>query len=172
MIIRILTELCGSWQSYWIKKGGGWDYDNAISEKDPRYKLSKYFAVVVRGLNQADKKLSGSPTEIIVPPGFCSDGASIPIGRRFDRYVWAAVIHDWLYFSGLYSRIVADTIFLSMMLLNPAISLLGAYAYYYGVRAGAWRAWNRHRALDDNKRKAELIRESNAIKHRRERFVV
>ena len=40
--------------------------------------------------------------DIVVPGGFVCDGASIPklfwsfIGSPFDRYLFAAVLHDWL----------------------------------------------------------------------------
>lgn len=89
---------------------------------------------------------------IIVPDGFITDFASIPvpiqaiipksIGRR------AAILHDYLYFtqglSGKYSRKECDQIFLE------ALKVLGVrwtqrQVLYLGVRVGGWVAWNNHK---------------------------
>ena len=57
---------------------------------------------------------------ITVPPGFISDGASIPrpfwnILRPWGKHARAAVLHDWLYFTGEFPKETADWIFLVVM---------------------------------------------------------
>ena len=57
---------------------------------------------------------------VIVPAGSTTDFASIPrafwsILPPWGRYGWAAVIHDYLYRHGLYTRAIADLIFLHAM---------------------------------------------------------
>jgi hypothetical protein len=61
--------------------------------------------------------------EYVVPKGFCTDGASIPrafwnVLRPFDKYIEAAVLHDYLYaHPEAYSvdRKLADDLFLEAM---------------------------------------------------------
>jgi len=57
---------------------------------------------------------------VIVPSGSTTDFASIPrifwsILPPWGRYGWAAVIHDYLYRHGLYTRSIADLVFLHAM---------------------------------------------------------
>lgn len=67
----------------------------------------------------SDVLFSYNGKSYIVPKGFISDGASIPkifwslIAPCIDgRSIRAAVIHDWLYHTGILSRADADKIFL------------------------------------------------------------
>lgn len=86
-------------------------------------------------------------TEIIrVPEGFETDLVSIPrvfwpILSPLDEYVKAAVVHDWLYKTGQYSKSRSDYIFKEAMeVLNTpkwkvnclfiAVYLFGFYAWY------------------------------------------
>jgi len=86
-----------------------------------------------------------------VPIGFYTDFASIP--RLFpliyalfgDTVHEPAVIHDWLYYSAVTTREMADNV------LYEAMTVCGVVEWrkdmiYEGVRAGGWYAWNQHRA--------------------------
>lgn len=86
---------------------------------------------------------------LIVPIGFYTDFASVPrLGIVYsllgDRAHEPAVIHDWLYYSALISRDMADNV------LFEAMGVLGLpwwqkWPIYMGVRIGGWKAWNDHR---------------------------
>lgn len=88
--------------------------------------------------------------DILVPAGFVSDLASVPwffrrlIGQR-GRFNRAALIHDWLYFTGRFDRETADKIFLKIM-KEDGVCGWKRTAMYAAVRAGAWGVWNEHRA--------------------------
>jgi len=90
---------------------------------------------------------------ITVPVGFITDFASVPrIGWIFallgDIAHQPALIHDWLYFSALTTRHVADDVLLEAMAVSN-ISLLKRQAIYHGVRFGGWQAWHGHRMAGD-----------------------
>jgi hypothetical protein len=88
-----------------------------------------------------------------VPVGFFTDFASVPrIGIIYamlgDTAHEPAVIHDWLYYSALVPRSVADHVLLE------AMGVIGLPAWrrlpiYWGVRVGGWYAWNDHRKKGD-----------------------
>lgn len=75
----------------------------------------------------------------IVPKGTITDGASIPrflwslVGHPLQEYAPSAVLHDYLYQTGMVPRDVADNIFYnSMAVLN--VSWMKRKTLYYGVR--------------------------------------
>lgn len=90
------------------------------------------------------------PWVIRVPVGFQTDFASIPrvpliYDALGDTAHEAATIHDFLYFSAICVRKMADDVLLE------AMGVLGMpwwrrWPIYAGVRAGGWAAWNAHRA--------------------------
>ena len=87
-----------------------------------------------------------------VPKGFVTDFASIPqiIANIFpilDEHLPAAVMHDWLYSTGLYPRAQADRIFLQHM-DRLGVPFWKRRAIYHGVRLGGWLAWQDHRSRD------------------------
>lgn len=90
---------------------------------------------------------------IKAPAGFETDGFSIPralwpmIGSPWDRFVPAAVVHDYLYAStggdGAYTRKDADRVF-KWLLTALGMSSVRAELMYRGVRVGGWVGWRRH----------------------------
>ncbi len=95
---------------------------------------------------------------IITVPGdskFYTDFASIPrflwpIWPPFGDYEAAAVLHDFLYYSGTTTREEADKVFRDVMIwLNKQdgydISGFTRWSLYRGVRMGGWVAWNNYR---------------------------
>jgi hypothetical protein len=86
---------------------------------------------------------------ITVPVGFYTDFASVPrIGIIYamlgDCAHEPAVIHDWLYYSAITTRDMADNVLLEAMKVF-GISAWRRWPIYWGVRAGGWYAWNDHR---------------------------
>lgn len=85
--------------------------------------------------------------EIIVPPGFITDLASIPRPLRGalnvnGRSRKAAVLHDWGYCMQWASRKEMDELFRRALIaegMHPAV----ARSYWLGVRAGGWIYFNR-----------------------------
>lgn len=82
-----------------------------------------------------------------VPKGFATDFASIPpIGRAFiskaHQNAYAAVLHDFLYFAQLVSRVEADSLF-KEALASPDCNTtpLKQWVMYRAVRVGGLKAW-------------------------------
>jgi len=90
-------------------------------------------------------EILGSRVYITVPAGFTTDFASIPkIFHSFiedrDKYNKAAVVHDWLYESKIFSRKISDKIFLeAMTVLN--IHPFKRFLFYYAVRIFGGLRW-------------------------------
>lgn len=86
---------------------------------------------------------------ITVPIGFYTDFASVPrIGIIYsllgDTAHEPAVAHDWLYYSALTTKEIADKVLLEAMGVI-GIPAWRKYPIYWGVRLGGWYAWNKHR---------------------------
>jgi hypothetical protein len=90
---------------------------------------------------------------IIVPAGFVTDFASVPrlplvflvVG---DMAQAAAVIHDWLYTTGIFAKAIADNVFYEAMRAS-GIDLFHAKMMYWGVAYGGGSAWANHRMHPD-----------------------
>lgn len=92
--------------------------------------------------------------KIIAPKGFNTNFASTP--RIFwsflppwGKYGKAAIIHDFLYYSGIYSKKEADLIFLEAMKTLEVVKWK-RYSMYYSVKYIGFIAWNRHRKKEKN----------------------
>jgi len=76
--------------------------------------------------------------DFTVPIGFDTDLASVPIGMRnlVSRLdgIEAAIVHDWLYRTGLVNRKEADDIFFE--LLKGSVPSWKRWAMWLGVRLG------------------------------------
>jgi hypothetical protein len=90
-----------------------------------------------------------------VPVGFFTDFYSVPfwmptiyvlIAALCDRS--PAALHDWLYYSAVTTREMADNVLREAM-RTKGIPAWKCDATYWGVRAGGWSAWNEHRKLGD-----------------------
>ena len=86
-----------------------------------------------------------------VPKGFVTDFASIP--RIFwtilppdDRYTYAAVLHDYLYWTQTTSRADADLVF-KFAMEDHKVNAITIEAIYLGVRAGGGGAWDENAKL-------------------------
>ena len=91
------------------------------------------------------------PRFITAPRGFVTDFASIPRPFWFllpptGDYGKAAVVHDWLYFAGTYSRRDADLVFLEAM-KALGVNWLVRGVMYEAVRWFAGGSWRKHRKI-------------------------
>ncbi len=88
-----------------------------------------------------------------VPALFVTDFASVPrplwaLFPRTGRHQWAAVVHDWLYWSHEVTRAEADRVFLDGM-RDTGTKLLVRWAMYAAVRIfGRWAWWANQRMRD------------------------
>ena len=83
---------------------------------------------------------------VTVPTGFVTDFASIPrifwsLLRPDGEYAYAAVVHDYLYWTQTRSRNEADQI-LKLAMEDFEIDALTVGAIYGAVRVGGQVAWN------------------------------
>jgi hypothetical protein len=93
---------------------------------------------------------SGLPT-VTVPAGFVTDLTSIPrvfwsALRPDGDYVYAAILHDYLYWTQDQSREVADKILRAGM-QDFGVSAPIVETIYEGVRLGGGSSWTRNAAL-------------------------
>lgn len=91
-------------------------------------------------------------SRIIVPAGFVTDFASVPrVPVAFwltgDTAHMAAVVHDYLYSTGIFPKAVADQVFYEAMRAT-GIPLWRAWVMYQGVNWGGQAAWDAHRRSD------------------------
>lgn len=87
--------------------------------------------------------------KIEVPLGFVTDFASIPrlfwdLLPPWGKYGKAAVLHDYLYSTALFTRAHCDRIFLEAM-GTLGVRWITRWTMYLGVRIGGWVGWNEHR---------------------------
>jgi hypothetical protein len=103
-----------------------------------------------RLLRSFDYDSAVAKARIIVPNGFVTDFASVP---RVPVAYWlfggtaqaAAVIHDWLYSTGIFPKDIADSVFYEAMRAS-GMGFLRARFMYWGVAYGGAAAWAKHRA--------------------------
>jgi len=92
---------------------------------------------------------SKSGAVFTIPALFVTDFASSYIFRwnllsRQASNSDAAVLHDWLYYTGIVTRAEADKLFLEA-LEACGIGIIVRTKAYWGVRMFGWTAWNYHR---------------------------
>ena len=88
---------------------------------------------------------------ITVPAGFETDLESVPrwlplvYAVLYGTAHHAAVVHDWLYTTGMVNRQIADGVMYEALRARgePAWK---AYTIWAGIRLGGWVVWNKHRA--------------------------
>ena len=76
---------------------------------------------------------------VTVPAGFVTDGASVPEALQWtfepfsDEYATACVVHDYLYYTHLKSRLAADWTFLILM-IREGTPPWKAFLFFHAVR--------------------------------------
>lgn len=135
------SEWMDKWMDVW--KSNSKEVDGVLylgRFADPTYFLTKRISWKPNA-NQ-DVKLP----KISVPIGFVTDFASIPrlfwsLLRPDGNYAYAAVIHDFLYWTQLTTRENSDMIF-KLAMGDFKIPKTEADAIYAAVRAGGGKAWS------------------------------
>ena len=100
-------------------------------------------------------EVGNSPIEIIVPKGFVTDFASIPQAlwsfglSPNGLYSKAAIIHDYLYWTQLCTRLQSDNI-LMIAMKESQVPADKRDLIYAGVRAGGSAAWKDNAAQRAN----------------------
>jgi len=92
-------------------------------------------------------KVTDQVIEIEIPRGFETDLASVPrllwaLIPPHGKYTQAAIVHDYLYATGLVSRARADALFLTIMRAYKVPAWKRALMYL-AVRAFGWRNFKR-----------------------------
>ena len=88
---------------------------------------------------------------IFIPKGFVTDFASVPKGlwstgfSPHGLFSRAAIIHDYLYWAQVCTRIQADNIMLLVM-KGSGVGMKEQVALYQGVKLGGEPAWNENKA--------------------------
>jgi hypothetical protein len=117
------------------------------------------FWYLTRGINWSPGQGQKLPS-VSVPAGFVTDFASIPrplwtaLPRDGD-YVWAAVVHDYLYWYQTTTKDTADDV-LNAAMIDFKIPDLERLAIYQGVHLGGTSSWNENTRLRKNGEKRIL----------------
>lgn len=107
-------------------------------------------------------------TTIIVPVGFATDLASIPVGLwnilpKSGRYDRAAVIHDYLYqFNGCTRKDADDILDEAMGVLK--VGGVRKFMIYHGVRIGGWNTWAKYRNVKSAIKEADRVETAIEVK--------
>lgn len=101
--------------------------------------------LLTKPLAYLDIKETERPISVVVPEGFITDFASIPralwsLYPPTGLYAPAAVVHDYIYRNGLFSRGTADAIFLHAM-EDLKVRRTARWTIYLAVRAFGWTAY-------------------------------
>lgn len=89
------------------------------------------------------------PQLISVPTDFVTDFGSIPrfiqpLIPKDGLALWAYILHDYLYRTGLFTRSECDYI-LEEAMKSLGVNWLQRKAVLNGLKIGGWVAWNKHR---------------------------
>ena len=119
----------------------------------PVYCYSEFHNKEVRSWELVEEyRFSIWSKEFVIPKWFRTDGASIPKCIRFFACpmdlpaVKAAIIHDYLYSTGLVSRSEADRIF-KMLLIVVGVSDGKTLVYHRGVQIWWWYTRKKYRKI-------------------------
>jgi hypothetical protein len=135
-----------AWMDQWMSTTRLLDGTLHLSRfKDPTYFLLRPIAW------KPNSDQASSFKEVVVPTGFVTDFASIPSIfwsrlRPDGPYAYAAIIHDYLYWTQARSRSVSDKIF-RLAMQDFDIDTLTATAIYRAVRIAGSLAWHENARL-------------------------
>jgi Protein of unknown function (DUF1353) len=112
---------------------------------DPTYVLTQPIAWKPNANDQDEFQ------EVSVPKGFVTDFASIPQAfwsqlRPDGEYTYAAIVHDYLYWTQARPRVVADEI-LRLAMQDFPIDILTIWTIYGAVRVAGGFAWRNNAKL-------------------------
>lgn len=99
---------------------------------------------------RAPWRMRHADTDLIIPPGFVTDLASIPklarsLVQQGDRRTWGPSIeHDYRYYYQIGPRRTADSAFRQRLRQN-GISIAKSWMMWLAVRLGGYRAWSKNK---------------------------
>src|SRR5262249_18377967 len=119
-------ESFGDWDYFYIRGAIEW-YKNTDGPKEDQFE------------------------SVTVPAGFVSDLASVPrvfwsLIPKTGRYAYAAIVHDYLYWSQIRSRQEADRIF-EIAMHDSKVPATVVYTLTSAVRLGGQSAWDTNSKL-------------------------
>jgi hypothetical protein len=114
-----------------------------------RFKDPIYF--LLKPISWKPNDASSQFQEVTAPAGFVTDFASIPrvfwsLLRPDGDYAYAAVIHDYLYWTQARPRLVSDQIF-KLAMEDFSVGAVTATTIYEAVRLGGGPAWRENARL-------------------------
>jgi Protein of unknown function (DUF1353) len=146
------------WMAAWMDAARAIDDDLWLGRfLDPWYFLLKPIAW------RPSPEQAGTFEAVEVPAGFVTDLASIPwplwsTGLRPDgQYAYAAIVHDYLYWTQTRGRAVADQI-LKFGMQDLRVNNITINAIYSGVRLGGQSGWDEDARLKASGEKRILVR--------------
>jgi hypothetical protein len=97
-------------------------------------------------LDEVRYRIGNTNDIIVVPAGFVTDFASVPrsfwaVYSPFGQYQWAAVVHDYLYWTQQCSREQADRL-MRLAMDESGVTPWTREAIYRSVRLGGQSAWD------------------------------
>ncbi|TQK10709.1 DUF1353 domain-containing protein [Herbaspirillum sp. SJZ107] len=118
-----------------------------------RFADRMYYTTALMGWAPSNAAQMRSYAPVVVPIGFVTDFASIPrvlwsLLPSDGPYVYAAVVHDYLYWEQHLPRETADNIF-KFLMQDFEVDVATLSTIYGGVRVGGWAAWD-----ENSRRKA------------------
>ncbi|QRN97599.1 DUF1353 domain-containing protein [Archangium violaceum] len=101
-------------------------------------------------LRDVEYRIGNTREVIVVPAGFVTDFASVPrsfwaVYAPFGQYQWAAVVHDYLYWTQGCSRDQADLI-MRLAMAENGVSPVTREAIFRSVQLGGEGAWKENAA--------------------------
>ena len=114
-----------------------YDPQMTTSIKGHKFEITRPFKILVGAI------------QVIIPMGFWTDLASTGIFSPLNKTMYPAILHDWLYYKQMLGgypleRKQADVIFLRAM-ETTEVNYFKRKMYYYGVRVGGWKPWNKYK---------------------------
>jgi hypothetical protein len=146
------------WMSTWMNSSNAKDVDGALwlgRFLDPMYFLLKPISW------KPNPDQVGKYSEVDVPTGFVTDLASIPqifysLLRPDGNYAFAAIVHDYLYWTQPCPRATADEI-LKFGMQDLGVGTATIATIYSGVRVGGQSAWDDNAKLRSQGEKRVLV---------------
>lgn len=107
-------------------------------------------AILTQPLVMSWKSEDGKTMTLSVPAGFETDFASIPQAIRsmlpqLGRWTAPAVVHDWLYYTGMLNSQSASDDALNQLMKEANVRTFNRLAIYSGLKIGGWVAYGNHR---------------------------
>jgi hypothetical protein len=159
------TNYADQWMQSWMQTQTRTDPQNDGAPTKPlyvgRFADPTYFLLSDIGWKDTSARISSNARAVDVPKGFVTDFASIPrifwsALRPDGLYAYAAIIHDFLYWTQTITRKESDRI-LRMCMRDFAVPAKTIEIIYRAVRFGGEAAWRNNQSLRESGEKRILV---------------